>query len=175
MARKMPHTFAIVFFHRHDFGVLSDLLACCSNYLTCVLSIYVCCPFDQVFCHGTLVQSFYNLTIGEVRHDNEPIPITFSALVWHLEKLTFRGILDFSHLLASEWIMSLLKTSSSLKRVSLVLFCSVIGDFRKFPIGLVNWAPLVRLLLLHRSHSILIPWAKSRVHQYSPHLPIAQK
>ena len=102
--------------------------------------------------HGTLVLSFYNLMTREVRHDDKPIPISLSALIY-LEKLTVHGLVDFD-CLANEWTMTtsipaianFIKTSSSLKCVSLVLRCLFIANFRKFPIGLFNWGPLVRLL-----------------------------
>jgi len=41
-------------------------------------------------------------------------------------------------------IANLLKTSSSLKRVSLVLFCWLSGSTKIFPSS-ANWTPLVRL------------------------------
>ena len=103
--------------------------------------------------HGTAVESFYNLTTREVRHHNKPIPITLSTLV-HLEKFTIHGTVCFDRSIANEWTMTtplpgiadLFKTSSSLKRISLVLFCFFIADSRQFPIGLANWAPLVQYL-----------------------------
>src|SRR6266540_1932128 len=97
--------------------------------------------------HGTTVQSIYNMRTGEVKNENELIPITLSALP-HLEKLTVRGLVFF-HLFGSEQWMSisipaitnLLKTSS-LKCVSLVLLCYTYSTI--FLVGLATWTPLVR-------------------------------
>ena len=47
------HIHSLFFFHGHDFDVLPDLLACCSNHLTTLeLRLHhkcMSCPFDQMF------------------------------------------------------------------------------------------------------------------------------
>ena len=117
-----------------------------SIYYVCHVHLTRCSQLNHCTAH-----TVYNLTTGEVRIDDTPIPITLSALV-HLENLTIYGTVHIKCLLANEWTMTtsipaitnVLKTSPSLKRVSLSLFF-IITNFQNFPIGLANWAPLVRL------------------------------
>jgi len=77
----------------------------------------------------TTVHTYYNLTTREVTYGDQLIPINLSTLL-HLEKLAIRGTV---YLPANGWTMrtsipaiaKLLKTSSSLKRVLLVLLCPI--------------------------------------------------
>ena len=147
-------SFSRGFSERDDFDVLSDLLARCSIHLTALdLDVRHRCilfSFNQMFApksYGTTVQTHYNLTTRVVTY-GDLIPITLSPLL-HLEKLTIRGIVYLYCTHLNEWIVStsipaisnLLKTSSSLKCLSLVYIVNSTNS----PLSSASWLPLVRL------------------------------